>query len=586
MGLWIYFVNMRWLQAAFLLLLLLTGCIKRHKEFPVDTCKPKTAHINYIDSALQLYLVPDSAYKNVVWQNTFDSTKSTTNLNGVDVHFEPLGYEPTLQLGYTHTYSKKCVYHTHMDEWKFAEVCFPNSCLNGGWAYAKVTFHNTVSIERKLYLRIFYQNTSYAYPLSGNTLVASENYLDNYYGTSVVVSAAVAPNSDTSILIPYKIGLDPKNENPQDPHKIPARPGNYEFALISATDTTNVLLQSSLDLQHINPFYVLKRDATTSAALSNQITYVASSHFKFVFLDEYFDGTNDLTAGHIYVPKDRDEKKLCDTCTGYFKAVIHELWDTRHFFTGFIRKAVFTKAEYGIRKENVQIDTNGILLTMPASKRGDYKRTWGEFTFGQSFKYGHLTVRAKFAQILNRPGSPNGIIHNLWLYEADPTEPDSTNPYKFKDHKGKQPYEIDFEFWSSIDVETSWDDAALIHYAVVDYMRDTSVLIKPNQKGKIDGWKCERLKPIQLSIPTIQFQRDFFNEFHNYELIWTPKDVKFLVDGKLKAYINSRMAKIPDKHLFLWIGSPMYQDGTYYAQQLIPFLKTDKYTLVDYIKIE
>jgi hypothetical protein len=59
-----------------------------------------------------------------------------------------------------------------------------------------------------------------------------------------------------------------------------------------------------------------------------------------------------------------------------------------------------------------------------------------------------------------------------------------------------------------------------------------------------------------------------------------------MLDGQEKALITKNMAAIPDKYMFLWIGSPMYQDGTYYLQSFIPFLKYDKQSIIDYIKIE
>ena len=62
--------------------------------------------------------------------------------------------------------------------------------------------------------------------------------------------------------------------------------------------------------------------------------------------------------------------------------------------------------------------------------------------------------------------------------------------------------------------------------------------------------------------------------------------MRFLIDGVEKADIGKDLAKIPDKHMFLWVGSPLYQDGTWYTQTNIPFLKDDKYSIIDYIKID
>jgi beta-glucanase (GH16 family) len=94
------------------------------------------------------------------------------------------------------------------------------------------------------------------------------------------------------------------------------------------------------------------------------------------------------------------------------------------------------------------------------------------------------------------------------------------------------------------------------------------------------------LNNTQLNLPGENLTRSFFNDFHTYELFWHPDHVRFLVDGQEKGIITNHMAKIPDKHMYLWIGSPLYQDGTYYSQSEIPFLKYDKESIIDYIKIE
>jgi beta-glucanase (GH16 family) len=100
------------------------------------------------------------------------------------------------------------------------------------------------------------------------------------------------------------------------------------------------------------------------------------------------------------------------------------------------------------------------------------------------------------------------------------------------------------------------------------------------------NYKADRLNDRQAGIAGKELNREFFNSFHTYELYWYPDHVRFLLDGVETAFITKDMAAIPDKYMFLWIGSPLYQDGTYYAQSDIPFLKEDKHTIIDYIKIE
>ena len=568
----------------FALFLFSTGC-KRKPEVTIDIARPKPTSVEYFDKKYLLYKLADDFYKNNKLEKSF-----TAGTDSAVKEFKPLGFDPTLNLQYVHVYSKDCVYHIDSNTWKYAEVCYPNTCLTKDNAYAKVRLKNTGSQSKTYYLRLFYQNTTYWYPTNDSINLKESNYLDNYYGASPVVSVTLAPQQDTVISIPYTIGLDPKHEFATAPDKDPARAGNYEFMLLSLPSKEDVLMDENLNLQKINPFAEVKKDQLQNGGSNyfSHISYTGPHHFKFVFLDEYFDGKNDLTPNHIYIVKDGKEKKLCDTCTNAFRAVINESWKVDEFFKGFISKAPFIHADYGIKKENTTIDANGVSITIPASKTGDYKKTWGEFILGPSIKYGHLTVRAKFAQMMNGTGTPNGIIHNLWLYQRDPDNVDTTNPYSYiRNPLGKQPYEIDFEVWNSeYGINTMWDDSAFINFSIVDYMRNPNVAIKPGEKKRFGRYEANRLNTRQLNVPGGNLGRDYFNSFHTYELYWYPDHVRFLVDGWEQADITKDMAKIPDKYAFLWIGSPLYQDGTYYAQSSIPFLLRSKQTVVDYIKIE
>jgi hypothetical protein len=567
-----------------LLLLAATGC-KRRPELLVDLNRPQRILTKYFNEKYLLYRLPDNCYTGTDLNHSFRSVADSTVSE-----FEPLGFDPKLNLQYNHIYSEKCIYHKDSATWKYAEVCFPNTCLTNDKAYAKAHLTNTSLQPKTYYLRLFYQNTTYWFPTNDSINLEDQDYLDNYYGASDVISIWLDAKHDTVISIPYSIGMDPKGEFSFDPSKAPARPGNYEFMLVTLPSSGDALLDKGINLQKMNPFAEVKKDELLNGGkkYSGAISYTGPHHFKFVFLDEYFDGQNDLNATHVYIVKNGQEKKLCDTCTGVFKEVINESWRLDDFFKGFIYKAPFVHADYGIRKENCSIDSKGVTITIPASKAGDYKKTWGEFLFGPAFKYGHLTVRAKFAQMMNGTGTPNGIIHNLWLYQRDPDAVDTTNPYSYLHNSaGKQPYEIDFEIWNSEDgINTMWDDSAFINYSIVDYMRDAHAIVKPGERKWLGKYEANRLNKRQLNIPGGNLGRDYFNSFHTYELYWYPDHVRFLVDGNEQAVITKDMAKIPDKYAFLWIGSPLYQDGTYYAQSSIPFLVRPKQSVIDYIRIE
>jgi hypothetical protein len=575
-------------------LLALQACV-RDKALPTPETPRPTRQLNqYFDSAYHLYKLPGNYYKQPLNASFNFNNGSYENVDmacGAQVSFYPMfGYSPQLSLQYSHIYSPKCVYHTADTIWNFAQVCFPNTCLtNNAPALAHIKLKNTSGKDKTFWLKMFYQNTSYWYATDSSMDYKNAPFIDNYYGQGDKrLSIFLPAGKDTNLVLPYSIGMDPKSED-WDHTRHPARPGNYEFALLVLDDTLPSLMNHDYWLQKSNPFAEMQRDQLENKGNTfvKNIAYVGPQHFKFVFLEEFFDGSNDLTPNHIYIPKYGTEKRLCDTCTGYFKNVISEHWLPDDFFKGFIDKAPFVKAEYGMKRENTVINSNGITLKIPASSKDSLQKTWGEFWFGQAFKYGHLTVRAKFAQMMNASGTPNGIIHNLWLYQRDHDPVDTTNPYSYlRDPLGFQHYEIDFEIWSSVKESQVWDDDALINYSIVDYMRDPNVKVKPGEEKQMGQYTVDRLNNRQLNLPSKQFDRSFFEQFHTYELIWSPQQVRFLLDGKEEAVITPDMAKIPDKYLFLWIGSPIYQDGTYYSQIKIPFLEKDKQSVIDYIKIE
>ncbi len=579
-------------QLAAVCLLLLSSCY-REPKLVIDSEKPKRVKQEYADKKYLLYQLPSDYYEGKELNHSFneDSTGAFPfyNKDVTIVAFNPLGADKTGDYLYNHIYSDKCVYHTGEDVWKYAEVCFPNTCLTKDMAYANVQLKNSGNHPYTLYLRLFYQNTSYWFPTNDSAVFRDWSFMDNYYGASKVVSVTIPAGETATVNIPYTIGMDPKGQFDFDPSKDPARPGNYEFMLLYSEKQEQFFVDEKLNLQRVNPFAEIKKAQLKKEKTDYNIVYVGPHKFKFVFLEEFFDGVNDLTPNHIYIPKNGDQKSLCDTCTGWFKRVINEAWNNKEFFEGYIHKAGFVKADYGIKKENFRIDSTGVTLTMPKSRRGDYKKTWGEFLFGPSFKYGHLTVRAKFSQMMTKHGTTNGIVHNLWLYQRDFDEVDTANPYSdLRGARNMQPYEIDFEVWSSTpyDTMTLWDDESFINYSIVDYMRDPNVLLKPGEQKNTGFYDVERYNKRQASVIGKEFHREFFNDFHTYELYWYPDKVRYLLDGKEMAVIPNTMAKIPDKHLFLWIGSPMYQDGTYYFQPFIPFLKNDKHSIVDYIKID
>lgn len=543
---------------------------------------------NYVNEFNLTKLIP-GIYKDGLPNSTFLTASKMIHREDLELHFYPLNQDTAEQFQYTHQYN--CIYDPA--NYNYANIAYPNPCLGDSVkAKARLVLKNKSSETKTIHCRLFYQNTSYWFPT--DLTIDSENrfFLQNYYGGSNSTAVQLKAGEEKEIFLEYLIGKDPKkNEWASKKFYGPARTGAYEFMLWTSEDAKDLLIQENIDYTKINPFaYYQEQLRNGNPIIADNIAYTDASHFKFITLMETFAGDNINKPGDIYVLSDRDEKPLCDTCTGYFKDVISNNWTSDDYFKGFIQKAPWIKADYGTRKENVRIDENGVYLKAPGSSASKKQKTWGEIKFGPSLLYGTMKVVAKFSQLRNEhTHTPTGIVHNLWLYEFNHpyADPIPNHPYAhLTNSKGKQPYEIDIEIWSKI-YDENWGGGSAINYSIVDYMRDENALVKPGEAKEIDGNKVDRLNLVQLNYPGEELLgRDFFEDYHLYEIVWTPHDITYKVDGKEMAKIDWRMAKIPDEYSFLWIGSPIYQDGTYYAQSLIPFFPEDLITHIRYISIE
>lgn len=587
-------------------LVCVSSCERKTAEV-ADADKPKPRVVEYFDKKYLLEKLPDNFYGDAKLNSSFtkEEVANTFSSKEISVEFKPLGYNPDFNFQYTQTYKPEGAHESRDSVWELSFAAFPDMFQTHDSAYAQVHVKNLTAQTKKYSFRLFWQNTSYWVPVNQPTVNSqqssegrktkreteraknhAENGLPlNYYNGSLPYEVTLSPNVDTTILIPYTIGRIPKAQYLWYPSKDRARAGNYEFALLFGEKKNN-LFDENLNMNELNPFAEMRADFDSKKQL--HFAYVQPSHFKFIFLEEFFDGTNDLNPNHYYYAKRHDEKPLCDTCSGWFRSAITERWTADDFFTGSLLKRNFVKAEFGNRRQNTVIDSSGITLRLPASQRGNYQKTWGEFLFVPAFQYGHVTVRAKFCPMYNNTGTPNGIVHNLWLYERDPDDVDTANPFHYLvNYNGVQPYEIDFEIWSSGDrVNNVWDDSAFVNYSIVDYMRNAKAEIKPDEEKVFGSYKADRFNHRQINIPGAPLPKNFFDSFHTYELFWMPDHVRFLLDGKETALITGNMAAIPDSYMFLWIGSPIYQDGTYYSQSSMPFLEKEKRSVIDYIKIE
>ena len=509
--------------------------------------------------------------------------------NDLEVYFYPLNQDTSKQYQYVHKYN--CV--KEPKQYRYADVAYPNPCLGEDVkAKGRVVLINKSKDSKIIYCRLFYQNNSYGFSTGKDANFDTRQFMQNFYGGSNVKAVEIEANQEKEITLEYVIGKDPKNEEwTTKKFYGPARPGAYEFMLWATEDSQDPLIQKGLDYRKINPFaYFQEKLINGDSTVLENIAHTHGSHFKFISLQETFNGDNIYTPGDIYLLSDRDEKPLCDTCTGYFADVIADEWTADDYFKGFISTAPFVKADYGNRKENIRIDQNGFYFKNPGSTSKKKQKTWGEIKFGPSFLYGTVKVVAKFAHLRNeKTHTPTGIIHNLWLFQYNHpyADPIPGHPYSYLvNGNGKQPFEIDIEIWSKI-YEENWGGGSAINYSIVDYMRDENVIVKPGKAEVIEGLSVDRFNHVQLNYPGQKLlRRDFFEEYHLYEIVWSPYDIYYKIDGEVVAKIDWRMATIPDQYAFLWIGSPIYQDGTYYAQNRIPFLPNDRFSHVRYISIE
>ena len=555
----------------------------------------KFAHIFQKDTSYVneygVTLVSPEAYKHFTPASTLPNRSTMLIREDLEAHFYPLDLDTAKQYQYSHKYN--CEYEPHI--FKYADVAYPSPCEYGPNAKtkARAVLINKSQEEKTVRCRMFFQNTSYWFPTTADGNFTHGGHLQNYYGGTNLQTVTLAPGEEKEVYLEYIIGQDPKGtEKVNKRFYGPARPGAYEFMLWVSEAADDPLVQENVNYATINPFaYFQTKRLKGDVSVLDKMAHIGATHFKFVTLMETFDGDNIYKPGSIYLLSDRDQKPLCDTCTGYFKDIIANEWEPDDYFKGDINKAPWIKAAYGNRKENVRIDENGIYLRCPGSNAEHKHKTWGEVKFGPSFMYGTVKVVAKFSQLRNKEThTPTGIVHNLWLYQFrhPSANPIPGHPYEYMvNDKGKQPYEIDIEIWSKI-YDENWGGGSAINYSIVDYMRDANVLVKPGEEKVLDGvFKVDRINNRQLNYPGEELLRqDFFEQYHLYEMIWTPHDVSYRVDGKEVAKIDWRMAKIPDEYCFLWIGSPIYQDGTYYAQNGIPFLPDNRYTHIRYISIE
>ncbi len=549
------------------------------------------------DKKYLMQLLPGDFYKNKILRESFKKTADKpdsffTTASGIDMRLQPFGYSEAKNFLFEFTYPSAFHYTFTGKNPKIPPVCFPHPDLTKDSAWATVKLQNTLTYSKTIYLRLFYQNTSYWFP-TNDSIKNDGSYLDNFYGCSAVLKATLKGGEALSLRIPYKIGYDPKNNLKNAPKwVISARPGNYEFMTIVSEHEDDPLMSADLNLNKINPFAEVKKDELHNKGKQyyDNMAYVGPHHFKFVFLDDDFDGHNDLNTADIYIAKDHSQKKLCDTCNGnWYSDVISDNWTNDDFFKGAVAHAKKIQVPYGNRKENFYFANGKAIIKIPGSTPEKKQKTWGEFMFEPSFKYGHVMVRAKFAQMFNKAGRPDGIIHNLWLYQRDflNMSPDPKNPYHYLTNAaGNQPFEIDFEIWSSRKTSQAWDSKALINYSIVDYMRDANVSIKPCEQKMVGKYLIDRFNNYQANITSPKFDNTFFNYYHLYEIYWTPTSVQYSVDGKEQAYFTNKEVKIPDQELYLWIGSPLYQDGTYYSQTNIPFIPYDSFSEIDWIRIE
>lgn len=323
---------------------------------------------------------------------------------------------------------------------------------------------NNTSSKSKFYYKIFFQNESYKFHETKDTLTGYLNYqAENFYGSwsdSMITyrSTPEIPNDDEFHLITdsFKICGNPRFEERyydngvNNKWKRNPRVGTYEF-LLSVCDKKTLENQLPAYIQniaiknngnYINPFDFHKYRLDQSQ--KNVVSIYSTKRLKVVAnlnIENgiYIDSSAFEVGNEYYCESCGPDKNLyASACFQQFNPYVIE--DT--YFDNIPLIADVNKEEYNITDyywhksfipleerihtipmrprracESVSIDKAGkkLVIKNPASKEFDWRKEIAGVITRHGLTYGKFQVKCKMTRLLNNQNMWNGITNAIWL---------------------------------------------------------------------------------------------------------------------------------------------------------------------------
>lgn len=488
---------------------------------------------------------------------------------------------------------------------------------------------------------------------------------ENFYGGSEILRFNVnTPQLDESSIL-YKIKHNPKNKY-NDALGLPytlldlPRAGDYDFMLVVADDSS-YLHSKYVEpdfLKEINPFDYYTNEYSDRYGF-HVVYKIYYNGLHLTTLDEGFDNpdvvTNSTSNGNLftmawyqnadrphnhtyypvpnvrydaahhsaedYTPSDYDYYNSIppDDDSRRFKTIdkTHPFDPTYSYcYLDFFYKSIDVSGSslhlINEGQPNTPIpfflwDDDNSSLTLPKTVLlSNYSRNAGHIISLYPFLYGRISSRAKFPQLINGQGMPNGLFPALWLQDfitGNSFNVHCSGDYHYAD--GNQLQELDIEIYT-LDA-----DSIRIGFSIHDYNCGgnrpavDNTCNNPQWTNTINGKvfnlsRCSDSRSDGSKFSAVQIfwtqPKSFLESFHVYTIDWQPGFMKVYVsdtenptDNDLQAYFTSVDAFIPNHPMRIlfdnqW-GNQSINSIPYYYKN-IPFPVTDKSIDVDWIKVQ
>lgn len=224
----------------------------------------------------------------------------------------------------------------------------------------------------------------------------------------------------------------------------------------------------------------------------------------------------------------------------------------------------FNPAWYGRKpgyfsRENVKVTNGNLCLTARVQKpkkvtiehkaRGYDKFTTASIKSKERIRYGYFEARCKSMKA--------GVCNAFWLY--DPLNP----PTKYREGSFSEEIDI-FELFGNRGSKKDYN-CDNVYYATVHRLATPYVEATVNKPTLLDNQRISKVMPF-----------DFHSDFHTYAFLWTPKEMKWFVDGK-EVFARDNDHYSTGLHIMFdceimpdWVGLPDNSDlpATFYIDYL------------------